>query len=448
MKNLKYILSLLSVLVLIQCKQAPENNEKLILIKGGTIINAKWNGSEADDIKNGFILIKNDKIIRVGKLEDTTSLPEKVQIIDAEGKYIVPGLIDGFAVINNQAYSNAFLLSGVTSIIGVESTRRGDLFENAEPTPEIFKLGEVGDTIQTKEEIAKDFENSLEQNMKVMLLMYKLTPELLQYSLNLANEYHMATIGELGFTSYKKGVDLGVHAFVHTTRYSLDIASKEMANAVAKEPFSNELNSPKWKYYQFLYSLNVEDSSVIKHAINLGNGNSYLMPTMSLLYLDFPEHKNPWNETVAKIINPDDINNPANRETGNHDYTDEVQKNYTKMALKEIELEQKYYQYGAKYIAGSGCDVWGTMPGISLHTELALLKTIGLTNRQLIASTTTNFSNAFAWEKGKIEKGFDADILILNENPIENIDNLKSIHSLFLKGKLIDLKSLMDGKNE
>ena len=448
MKNLKFILSLILLLLLIKCKQASENNEKLILIKGGTIINVEWNGSAADDIENGFILIKKNKIIRVGKLEDTTSLPENAKIIDATGKYIVPGLIDGFAVINNQNYANAFLLSGVTSIVGVESTRRGDLFENAEPTPEIFKLGEVGDTIQTKEEIAKDFENSLEKNMRVMLLMYKLTPELLQYSLNLADKYHMATIGELGFTSYEKGINMGVQAFVHTTRYSLDIVSEEMAYAVAKEPFSNELNSPKWKYYQFLYSLNVEDSVVIKHAINLGKGNSYLMPTMSLLYLDFPEHKNPWNEAVAKFINPDDINNPANKETGNHDYTAEVQKNYTKMALKEIELEQKYYQHGAKYLAGSGCDVWGTMPGISLHSELALLKTIGLNNRQLIASATYNFNKAFAWKKGKIENGFDADILILNENPIENIENLKGIHTLFLKGKLIDLKSLMNNKNE
>jgi len=320
MKKLNLILCLIVLLLLIQCKQTPENNEKLILIKGGTIINAKWNGSTTDDIENSFILIKNDKIIQVGKFEETSTLPESAQIIDATGKYIVPGLIDGFAVINNQNYANAFLLSGVTSIIGVESTRRGNLFENGHPSPEIFKLGEVGDTTQTKEEIAKDFENSLEQNMSVMLLMYKLTPELLKYSLKLADQNNMATIGELGFTSYKQGIDMGVQAFVHTTRYSLDIAPKEMANTVAKEPFSNKLNSPKWKYYQFLYSLNVEDSSVTNHAINLGTGNSYLMPTLSLLYLDFPDHKNPWNEKVAKLINPDDINNPANKETGNHDY--------------------------------------------------------------------------------------------------------------------------------
>jgi len=55
----------------------------------------------------------------------------------------------------------------------------------------------------------------------------------------------MGTIGELGFTSYKKGMDLGVDAFVHTTRYSLDIAPDSIAIKVAKQPFSNDFGSSK-----------------------------------------------------------------------------------------------------------------------------------------------------------------------------------------------------------
>ncbi len=443
MKNYRLILGIFALIFLAQCNNTQQTNDKYTLIKNGTIINAEWDGTTADDIENSFILLKNDKIIEVGTLDKSPTLSENTQIIDATGKFIVPGLIDGFAVINNQNYANAFLLSGVTSVIGVESARRGKLFETANPSPQIFKLGEVGDTIQTKEEIKAEFEKSAENNISIMLLMYKLSPKLLQYSVDLAKKYKIGTIGELGFSSYKQGMDLGVQAFVHTTRYSLDISSTEMANAVAKEPFSNELNSAKWKYYQFLYSLNAEDSAVTNHAQNLGNGNSYLMPTFSLLYLDLPEHNNPWEETVAQLIDPNDINNPANKETGNHDYTEEVQKNYTKMALKQIELEEKYYQNGAKYFAGSACDVWGTMPGISLHTELELLKRIGLNNRELISSATSNFANAFNWKKGKIKPDFDADILILNENPLNNIENLKKIHTLILKGEKINLSNLL-----
>lgn len=439
---MKYFIFILSLcFLLLECKQATKNNEKLVVIKNATIINANWDGTAADDIENGFVLIKNDKIVRVGHLSDTVSFPEMLEVVDASGKYIVPGLIDGFAVINKQAYADAFLSSGVTSIIGVESERRGKLFRKSMPGPEIFELGEVGDTIQSKEEIEEDFEESAKNGIRMMLLMYKLTPGLMQYSLNLAEKYNMGTIGEQGFTTYKQGMDFGVRAFVHTTRYSMDIAPRDMALAVAKQPFSNKMDSPKWKYYQFLYALDVKDSAVIKHALNIGKSNSYLLPTLSLLYLDFPGHKNPWDNPVSNLINAKDINNPANKETGNHDYSKEVQANYRKMALKEIELEQTYYKHGAKYLVGSGCDVWGTMPGISVHTELEMLQKAGLSNRRLIAAASSNFNEAFGWKKGKIQRGFDADLLILNKNPLDDIENLKDINKLYLKGKLIELKN-------
>lgn len=439
---MKYFIFILSLcFLLLECKQATKNNEKLVVIKNATIINANWDGTAADDIENGFVLIKNDKIVRVGHLSDTVSFPEMLEVVDASGKYIVPGLIDGFAVINKQAYADAFLSSGVTSIIGVESERRGKLFRKSMPGPEIFELGEVGDTIQSKEEIEEDFEESAKNGIRMMLLMYKLTPGLMQYSLNLAEKYNMGTIGEQGFTTYKQGMDFGVRAFVHTTRYSMDIVPRDMALAVAKQPFSNKMDSPKWKYYQFLYALDVKDSAVIKHALNIGKSNSYLLPTLSLLYLDFPGHKNPWDNPVSNLINAKDINNPANKETGNHDYSKEVQANYTKMALKEIELEQTYYKHGAKYLVGSGCDVWGTMPGISVHTELEMLQKAGLSNRRLIAAASSNFNEAFGWKKGKIQRGFDADLLILNKNPLDDIENLKDINKLYLKGKLIELKN-------
>ena len=72
-----------------------------------------------------------------------------------------------------------------------------------------------------------------------------------------------------------------------------------------------------------------------------------------------------------------------------------MQSAYTNLALKELKIEKVYAQNGAKYLAGSATDVWGTMPGISLHTELSLLQRIGLTPAQVLATSTSNFSDAF-----------------------------------------------------
>lgn len=445
---IKKALFLFFTLSLFSCVKEHSHIENTVFIKDVTIINTDWGGDASDDIKNGYVSIKNGKIDRVGIYTDTIPIASNTIIIDGKGKFLVPGLIDGFAVINNQSYANAFLLSGVTSIIGVESLRRGELFEEASPSPSIFTLGEVGDTTQSAEQIERDFLQSAKDGNKIMLLMYKLTPDLVQHSLELASVYEMGSIGELGFTDYKAGMDMGVQAFVHTTRYSMDIASRKMAKAVAGQPFSNELNSPKWKYYQFLSSLDVSSPDVIQYARNIGKSNSYLMPTLSLLYLDIPNHSNPWDHPISKLIDPKDINNPANAQTGNHDYKPEVQEAYTKLALKELELENQYYAYGAKYLTGSGCDVWGTMPGISLHTELELLQRVGLSNRELLASATSNFSKAFGWKKGRIMPGHDADLLLLDKNPLDSITFLNSLETLILNGKVIDPATLKDHLNE
>ncbi len=421
----------------------PKPKKKYTLIKGGTLIDVSDFGHSNEDIESAFVLLEDDLIIDYGKFPAEYPIPKNTKIIEASGKYILPGLIDGFAVLNNQSYANAFLYMGVTSIIGVDGGRRGDFFWDAMPSPDIYKLESVGEEPKTTEEHLADLHKLYDKGNKVVLLMYALTPDQLRTLKDEASTLGLASIGELGHTSYKEGMDIGINAFVHTTRYSLDVAPKEMADAVADEPFSNEMNSPKWKYYQYLYSLQPDNKALIKHAENLGNSSSFLLPTFSLLYLDLPEHENPWSFPISKIINSEDINNPANKISGNHDYEPEVQKNYTRMALQEYMIEKTYHSRGAKYLAGSACDVWGTMPGISLHTELESFKKLGLTNREVLATATANFNKAFGWKTGKIEKGFVANILILNTNPIDDLENLTDIHTLILRGKEINRQDLL-----
>jgi len=63
-------------------------NKNLILIKNATIIPVT-----SDKIENGSILIENGKIKEIGKEID---FPEGAKVIDAKGKFVYPGFIDGF----------------------------------------------------------------------------------------------------------------------------------------------------------------------------------------------------------------------------------------------------------------------------------------------------------------------------------------------------------------
>ena len=436
MKNITVYCLLLILFLSFGCVNREHSG--FTLIKGGTLINVTGNDTDHTDIGNSYVLIKDSVIVEYGSLDDEPSLPGNCLVIDARGKYIVPGLIDGFGTINNQAYADAYLACGVTSVVGVESSRRGDLFLHGDPSPDILMLSEVGDTKQTDEEIINEFKYAAEKGIRLMLLMYKLTPSQLALAVELAGSYDIATIGELGYTSYVEAAELGVQSFVHITRYSLDMGTEDLRNAVAEEPFSDDMGSPKWEYYRFLSRVDTADNLFKEHAANLAASPAYLMPTLSLLYLDLPGHDNPWNDPVAGLIDIDDVNNPAGKVTGNHDYDPVYQEAYTSLAIKQMELANGYIKAGAKHLAGSAADVWGTMPGISLHSELELLEKAGLGSRQLIAAATSNFSGAYGWKRGVIEKGYRADILILNSNPLASIKNLRDIDRTILKGGLLE----------
>ena len=431
----------LFIVYLLTCCSKKRLYDDALIISGGTIINVIQNGASTNDLTDKAIVLKADSIFKI--IDATTLSSKQENVIDATGKFILPGLTDGFAVINNQSYANAFLYMGVTDVIGVESERRGNFYHDASPSPNVHMLQDVGFEVLTNQQILNTIHKHHETGAEILLLMYKLTPEQVELAHNEAKKLGMGTIGELGFTSYKKGMDLGVDAFVHTTRYSLDVAPDSMAVKVAEQPFSNDLGSPKWRYYQYLSNLDPDDKALQQHAENLGNSDSYIQPTFALLYLDMPFSKNPWEEKVASIIDINDVNRPADKITGKHNYPPEELAAYQKLGFQELIIEKTYYKNGAKYLSGSATDVWGSLPGISLHQELEVLSRIGLTNRQVLAASTSNFNDAFGLAFGKIEVGFKANILILDENPLEDINNLKEKKIVILNGKKVDLEALL-----
>jgi len=425
---------------------APVSAAETLALVGGTIIDTDDWGHSAADIEDAVVIIRTGEITQVGS-RDTVSLPSSARILDTSGRFIVPGLVDGFAAINNQNYANAYLYSGVTSLITVSGGRRGRLFTEGDPGPHLNILDAVGFEPGSLEEHLQATEVLADQGTDVLLLMYKLTPEQLPVVTRRAKELGMGTIGELGFSSYADGIAAGVDAFVHTTRYSLGLAPPEMARDVAEQPFSDDLDSPKWRYYKWLARLSPFDERLADYAELLASGSVSLIPTFGLLYLDLPSAENPWDKPIARILDPQDINNPADPETGRHDTNPAHQVAYSALARSEYILEEAYHRAGARYLAGSGTDVWGTMPGISLHHELEALVRIGHSPREALAAATSNFGATFAnWGKvGQVRSGYRADLLVLDRDPRHAVENLESIHTIILAGQVLDRQALLTG---
>lgn len=94
---------------------------------------------------------------------------------------------------------------------------------------------------------------------------------------------------------------------------------------------------------------------------------------------------------------------------------------------------------GVSILAGTDVGAPYTHAGFSLHDELVWLVRAGLTPREALQSATTNAADFFGLERGPgtIKPGSEASLVLLDANPLEDIANVKRIHAVLLKGRLL-----------
>src|SRR4051812_6431724 len=206
------LLVLLGVIV----ASAQGQPSRVIALVGGTVVDVSAFGPSPRDLADAAVVVENGRITAVGSRRSTV-VPRGAEVIDATGKFIVPGLHDVFSTIDNQAYANALLYMGVTAIVGLDepgpNTRRGALFTKANPSPRIYRLAAlqgydgsgltpppatVADLLErgrkrSVEELITLVDDLARDGNKVLLLHYTLVPEQLRAVAAHARKIGLAT---------------------------------------------------------------------------------------------------------------------------------------------------------------------------------------------------------------------------------------------------------------
>ena len=116
-----------------------------LVLTGGTVIDVTDWGRSARDLANAVVVIQGGRITDIG-LPGQVSVPKGARIIDCTGKFLIPGLVDGFAGMNSQAQANADLYMGVTTVVARADSERGFIDTSAQPSPHIYAIDSVGVT--------------------------------------------------------------------------------------------------------------------------------------------------------------------------------------------------------------------------------------------------------------------------------------------------------------
>jgi imidazolonepropionase-like amidohydrolase len=114
------------------------------------------------------------------------------------------------------------------------------------------------------------------------------------------------------------------------------------------------------------------------------------------------------------------------------------------LVAKEDRLVGEMQKAGVGILAGTDDINPYCFPGFSLHDELALLVKAGLTPMEALRAATVNpakFLNKMN-TLGTVEEGKLADFVVLNADPLEDIQNTKKIHAVVVRGRLLNRKDL------
>jgi hypothetical protein len=450
-----------------------------LVLTGGTVVDVTSWGRSAKDIEDAVVVVRDGRILEVGA-RAAVSIPKNARVIDCAGKFLIPGLIDGFAGMNSQGQASAYLFMGVTTLVAVSDARRGMVDLAASPRPHLYLMDSIGTTdnwsllakrpewaFKLRErarpvelnpaDTGRQLTDTARLGTRAVRLGHDITAANAQWIIARAHQMGLATYGEFVSTPYAVGVEAGVDALVHMGRYELGVIPDELQHPLVEDSKGTAAATA----YDYAEHLPPTDLHLRRYARFLAAHHAALMPTFSISYAQLPSHRNLWKEPAAGLLDPARIFNSTDRVSGEMNYPlqpwarrlpaatqrwmeENQRKKANQSALRLWRINETLFTAYPHYLAASGAPAESALPGISMHIEMELLVRLGLSPREALAAATNNYSLQFGWnELGQIAPGRRADILIVDADPTQNIWNARRISSLIMDGNLIDRKRLM-----
>lgn len=122
-----------------------------------------------------------------------------------------------------------------------------------------------------------------------------------------------------------------------------------------------------------------------------------------------------------------------------------------KFVEHELGIVRRLHAANVPFLAGTdtpaGVDV---LPGISLHLELQRFVAAGFTPLEALQTATLNSAKFYGKTKdfGTVEQGRIADLVLLRENPLTNIANMRTVTAVIADGRYISQQQLDEMKTK
>ncbi len=427
------------------------------------IQNASVVDLEGDSIVQQSILIENGRISNIGS-PDSIKIPRQAELIDASGKFIIPGLWDMHTHLmpkfSEQLTLPLFLASGVTNIRELgggdyqkikgldQSVRSGKLVG-----PRIQAIGaEFVNSLKSKEhgqQVLDRFEGSGHDFVKIYNAV------LPEYFFPFMEEANKKSIKVLGHKPRAvKAIEasrVGFKSFEHARLFLFECypgAEELRQNYHARYTGKNE-GSGRLDGTENLRKMVDNHSEAMFQALvdTMIAYDTWFCPTHITRKMDaFADNEDFRKDPRLKYMHwlqkrgwMSDADGMVKR-----DPSPEGRKAYMDFYQKGLELTGKAHRAGLKILAGTDANDTYCFPGLSLHDELQELVEAGLSPVEALRTATVLPAEYFGMENehGSIASGKIADLILLDANPLEDISNTQKIDAVIFNGAIYNRETL------
>ncbi len=417
------------------------------------------------------VVIEGNSITKIGTTAKT-KIPKNAQVIDASGKFLIPGLWDMHVHLQEKTPFPLFIANGVLGVRHMggnlkqvfewrEAVRQGTLL-----APRIVTAGMVADD---RDEGDWSIETlTAEQGRKTVTINKNQGADFIKVY-DVSREAYFALVEEakrqripfaghvpIAITSFEAS-DAGQRSFEHLGNI-LRSSSTLPANEIERR--ADALVKPSGKPGDFSHiPARIAEQTKIELATydkrkaeqlfaRFVKNQTWQVPTLEIKrVLSYVDDGSFYNDPRMKYIPAAELESWKPENAFFLKYrTPEFIRVKKLLYEKEFDLVREMHRAGVKFMLGTDIPAYYAYTGFTVHDELALFVQAGFTPLEALQTATINPAKFLGLEKslGTVEKGKVADLVLLDANPLDNIANTKKISAVVVSGRYLSKEKLQE----
>lgn len=430
-------------------------------------------------MENRCVRIEGGRIVAVTEAGNRRCLDDAT-VKELDGRYLMPGLIDTHAHLtlgpvelrrergrvtmaaeasDEIADHNAprLVAYGVTTI----RNPGGDLAAAARYKarrargevigPESFDAGKVthnmampGLAVAVKD--AEDMRRVVAEQVAMgadwIKLYTGLSPDLLEAGIDAAHAHDLPAVAHLERIAWPDALEMDLDAIVHMMPLSPDLLDEQ-----SRQAWQSTARPGTFSFFEWWEHFDPDGPEADRLVAAFEQHRPIFDATLVAFHAAFVQDlDNAYKEDTRRLAHPRLRANWEDWFTFAAGWQAEDFERARAIWPKVRRLTQRIYTGSARVTVGTDMSNPWIAPGISLHREMSLLAEAGVPADRILAAATVNAAEALgAGERlGRIAEGFEADMVVLDANPLDDIDHTQAIHAVVADGRWLDRDNLAE----